>query len=289
MKATIKSYYYLTKPGIIYGNVLAATAGFLLASSSYLSINILLFLTTLLGTALVIASSCVINNYIDREVDSRMKRTQKRAMVTGKIPVRSAIIFGTSLGVIGFLVLVVFTNWLVVLAGAIGMFFYLVPYSIAKRKSPVGTLVGTFPGAMPLVAGYVAVSSQIDTGVILLFLIMVFWQLPHFYSIGVYRINDYKDAGLPILPVKSGIKITRIHMVLCMILFLISALMLSILHFTGFVYFIVMLILGSRWLMMGIQGFKATDEVKWGKKVFKFSILVLMTFSVLLCLNIVLP
>jgi len=86
MQAKIRSYYYLTKPGIIYGNLLAAVAGFLFASTSYLNINISLFLATISGTGLIIASSCVVNNYIDRSIDAKMKRTQKRALVTGVIP-----------------------------------------------------------------------------------------------------------------------------------------------------------------------------------------------------------
>lgn len=284
---TVKTYYQLAKPGIIYGNLLSTVAGFLLAAKG--SIDIFLFGATLLGTALVIASSCVINNYTDREVDRKMKRTKDRALALGIISIRNATVYAIILGVAGFGTLILFTNWLVVLCGAIGMIFYTIFYGFTKRKNPIGTVVGTIPGAMPIVAGYVAVSNQIDLGAILLFLIMVFWQIPHFYAIGIFRLKDYREAGLPILPVARGIRVTKVHMLVCMILYLVFVLALSFFHYTGMVYFIVMLALGLRWLMLGIQGFKSTDEAKWGRKVFGFSLICLLSFSVLLCLNVVLP
>lgn len=283
----IKSYYYLTKPGIIYGNLLTAVAGFLLASGW--NVNLPLFFGTLFGIGLVIGSSCVINNYIDREIDSKMKRTQKRAFVTGKISKEKGLTFATVLGILGFGILILFTNWLVVASGIIAMFSYIVVYGYIKRKSPVGTLVGTIPGAMSLVAGYLAVTGKVDLGAVLLFLIMVFWQLPHFYAIGTFRLKDYREAGLPILPVKRGVRITKIHMLICMILFLISSVSLSFSGYTGNVFLIVMGILGGYWIFLGIKGFKTIDDTKWARKVFGFSLIILMSMSVLMSLNVVLP
>lgn len=284
---TIRSYYYLTKPGIIYGNLLTAVAGFLLASGW--NINLLLFFATISGTALVIASSCVLNNYIDRGIDSKMKRTQKRAFVTGIISKRSGLSFAVILAILGFGALILYTNWLVVLSGALAVFSYIFLYGVFKRKSPAGTIVGTVPGSMSLVAGYLAVTGKIDLGAVLLFLIMVFWQLPHFYAIGIFRLNDYKEAGLPILPVVRGIQITKIHMFICMILFLISVVSLSFAGYAGNVFLIVMTILGAYWILLGIKGFNAKDDPKWARKVFGFSLIILMSMSVLMSLNVVLP
>lgn len=285
--STIKSYYYLTKPGIIYGNLITAVAGFLLASGW--NINLVLFGATILGTGLVIASSCVINNYIDRGIDSKMKRTQKRAFVTGKISKEKGLTFASILGILGFGILILYTNSLVVWSGVIAMFSYVVVYGYFKRKSPVSTLVGTIPGAMSLVAGYLAVIGKIDFGAVLLFLIMVFWQLPHFYAIGIFRLKDYKEAGLPILPVVRGVHLTKIHMLLCMVLFLVSTIYLTLNGITGNVFLIAMVILGGYWIFLGIKGFKAPDDAKWARKVFGFSLIILMSMSVLMSLNVVLP
>jgi heme o synthase len=287
MITPIKSYYYLTKPGIIYGNVLSTVAGFLLAAG--LNIDLLLFFSTILGTALVIASACVINNYTDREIDKKMKRTKNRALAKGLISRNNAFIFAGALGFLGFGILILFTNYLVVFSGIIAMVSYTVFYGITKRKSPIGTLVGTVPGAMPLVAGYLAVTNSIDLAAFLLFFIMVFWQLPHFYAIGIFRLNDYREAGIPILPVVRGVRITKIHMLLCMVIFVICTSLLTYFGYTGKVFLIVMLILGGRWILMGIKGLSAPDDIKWARKVFFFSIIILMSMSALLSFNVVLP
>lgn len=283
----IKTYYRLTKPGIVYGNVLSTIAGFLLAAG--LNINYLLFFSTIIGSGLVIASSCVINNYTDREVDKKMKRTRNRALAKGLVTKNNAFVYAAILGISGFCILILFTNLLVVLSGAVGMVSYTIFYGFTKRKSSIGTLVGTIPGAMPLVAGYLAVTGSIDLGAILLFFIMVFWQLPHFYAIGVFRLSDYKEAGLPILPVERGVRITKVHMILCIVLFVISAFLLSYFGYTGKVFFIVMLIFGIRWFYLGYKGLKTSDDVKWAKKFFFFSIIILMSMSALLSFNVVLP
>ena len=203
----IKTYYLLTKPGIIYGNSINTAGGFLLAAKGV--IDPLLFLAALIGTAFVIGSACVFNNYIDREIDEKMARTKKRALVTGDIPVKNALIFGTLLGILGFLILFSYTNLLTGVIGVIGVVMYVVVYGYFKRRTVHGTLIGSISGAIPPVAGYTAVTNLIDTGAILLFLILVFWQMPHFYAIAVYRIEDYKKAGIPVLSVVKGIPTTK--------------------------------------------------------------------------------
>lgn len=287
MNSKIKSYYYLTKPGIIYGNLLATVAGFLLASG--LNIDVKLFFSTLLGTGLIIASSCVFNNYIDRDIDSKMKRTAKRALVTGKIPLINALIFGSILGFLGFLILFMFTNLLVVAAGLVGMLSYVIIYTQAKRKTIWGTFIGTIPGAMPPVAGYLAVTGKVDLGAVLIFLVLIFWQMAHFYAIGIFRLNDYKEANIPILPVKKGIGETRNQIIIFISLYLVTLFALSYFKYTGWVFLICMMSLGVYWLLVSLRKNWQEEPEIWARKVFKTSILTLMSFSVLLCLNVVLP
>ncbi|HEU5122168.1 MAG TPA: protoheme IX farnesyltransferase, partial [Candidatus Saccharimonadales bacterium] len=196
MKHTIKSYYYLAKPGIIYGNVLAAMAGFLFGSGR--TFEGWRFLALVFGIGLVIGASCVLNNILDRGIDKKMARTKKRALVTGDITIPSAIIYAVTLAGGGFSLLVLYTNWLTAALGAFAMVFYVVLYGIAKRKTIFGTLVGAVPGAIPPVTGYVAVSNQLDGAALLLFLILVAWQMPHFYAISIYRRHDYDAAAIPV-------------------------------------------------------------------------------------------
>src|ERR1700693_3509452 len=121
------NYYLITKPGIIMGNLITLAAGFLLASKD--TVNYWLFFETLLGLALIMASACVFNNYIDRQVDKKMERTKNRSLVIGVISPSNAIIFATILGGIGALVLFQFTNPLTVAIAGVGFFVYVVLYS----------------------------------------------------------------------------------------------------------------------------------------------------------------
>lgn len=213
----VASYYQLTKPGIIRGNLFTTAGGFFLAAAG--SVDVVLLLSTLLGTAFIIASGCVFNNYIDRGIDSQMTRTKKRALVTGKISSRSALLYGSILGIIGLLILLIFTNFLTTRIAIAGFIFYVVLYGYFKRRSIYGTLVGSVSGAIPPVIGYSAVTNTFDIGAILLFLILASWQMPHFYAIGIYRLSEYKKANLPILSVVKSVHLTKLHIVLFIVAF----------------------------------------------------------------------
>lgn len=283
----LREYYKLTKPGIIRGNLLAAAAGFLLAAQG--DIDWWLLLATLAGTALVIASACVFNNYIDRNIDQKMARTKARALVTGKISAPRAILFGAVLGMAGFALLTVYTSSLTVLLGLMAFVFYVVIYGIGKRKTVHGTLIGTIPGALPPVAGYTAVTNELDSAAALLFLCMVFWQMPHFYAIGMYRHDDYAAAELPILPVKKGFGITKLQMLFYIVGFIFASLLLVVTGYAGYTYATVMLIVGVGWLRLARGGFGAADSVKWAKQMFGYSLLVLLVFCATISLEAWLP
>jgi protoheme IX farnesyltransferase len=286
-RQTIKTYYQLTKPGIVYSNVMTAAAGFLFASRGH--INGLQLLGLLVGIGLVIASACVFNNYIDRHIDMFMARTKKRATVTGEISRNQALTYGTVLGILGFVILMQSTNSITVLLGLIAIVTYVVVYGIAKRRSVHGTLVGTIPGALPLVAGYVTVTHSLDLAAGLLFLIMVVWQMPHFYAIAMYRRDDYAAAKLPVRSVTSGMKTTKKHIVAYVLAFFISICLLSATGYTGTVFLIVMVVVSLMWLKKGIDGRRVSDDVKWARGMFGFSLIVLLTFSFMLSIDVLLP
>jgi protoheme IX farnesyltransferase len=276
MSNLIKTYYQLTKPGIIYGNAITTTAGFLLASKGH--IDFWLFVTLLVGISLMIASGCVFNNYIDRGIDVKMARTKKRALVSGSVTGRSALIYASVLGLTGFLILIKYTNLLTIGVGVIAFIDYVIFYGFAKRHSVHGTLVGTISGAAPIVAGYVAVTNRLDLGAALLFLIMTAWQMPHFFAIAMYRYDDYKAAGLPVWPVKKGFQSTKIQMVLYVIAFMIASVLLSAFGYAGYSYLAIMVVVSLAWLRLGLQGFKATDNSCWARRMFGFSLVTLLIF-----------
>lgn len=283
----LKTYYRLTKPGIIYGNIMTTAGGFLLASKGH--INFWLFLATILGTSLVIASACVFNNYIDRDIDKKMARTKKRALVSGKVKGRSAIIYAITLGVIGIATLSFYTNLITVCIGIAALLIYVVLYGIGKRHSVHGTLVGSLAGAAPVTAGYTAVTNRFDAGAVILFVILVVWQMPHFYAIAMYRLDDYVAAGIPVLPAKKGILITKVQILFYIAAFIVATSMLTIAGRAGYAYMFVMAWLGLTWLGLGIQGFKASDDKRWARKMFFFSLVVILAFSAMLAVNYWLP
>lgn len=272
----IKAYYRLTKPGIIYGNTLAGIAGYLLASQGL--INWSKLFAFVFGLALVIACACVLNNIIDRDIDRKMKRTKKRAIVTGEIAATPAYIYATVLGGAGFTLLLAFTNWLAALLGAIALVFYVVVYGIAKRKTEYGTLVGTIPGAIPPVAGYAAVSGQLDLAAGIVFAAMVMWQMAHFYSIAIFRAKEYAAAGIPVWAVKRGVDSTKKQIIGFVILFIVVSLSLSLFGYTGIFYAFVMAFVGTLWLMRAIRGLKVQKSEAWAVKMFSFSLIVLLAF-----------
>ncbi|MBW4062044.1 protoheme IX farnesyltransferase [Candidatus Saccharibacteria bacterium] len=285
--ASVRAYYELTKPGIIYGNLLTAAAGFLLAARW--QINWLLLISAMVGTSLVIASACVFNNYIDRGIDLQMARTRQRAIATGAISGRAALVYGAVLGLIGIVVLILGTNWLTLGIGLAGFIIYVALYGYSKRKSVYGTIIGSVSGAAPIAAGYTAVTNHVDGGALLLFSFMVIWQMPHFYAIALYRLSDYTAAHLPVLPVVRGVSLTRRHMIYYMIALVLVVPLLTVFGYTGYVYLIVMVIMSLAWLRLGIVGVRARDVTKWARQVFLFSLVVLVSFSVMVAVGGVWP
>ncbi|MFC2049484.1 heme o synthase [Chlamydiota bacterium] len=274
------NYYLLTKPGIVVGNLITVAAGFLLASHG--PIDVWLFFATLLGLSLVMASACVFNNYIDRPLDKKMKRTQNRALVTGLITPRNALIFATLVGLLGQSVLCFYTNLLTAIIAGIGFFVYVVLYSLWKGRTIYGTAIGSIAGGVPPVVGYCAVSNQFDLGAAILFAIMVLWQMPHFFSIAMYRFEDYAAAAIPVLPIKQGIPKTKRRMVLYIIGFTLATLLLTLFHYTGYIYLVSAAILGSAWLLLCLKGFKSVNDQVWARHMFRLSLVVITILSLVI-------
>lgn len=281
-----KKYFQLTKPGIIIGNSVTGIAGFFLASRGH--INFMLLIAFLAGMSLVIASACVFNNILDRKIDKKMQRTKHRAIASGKISIRSALIYGTVLGTLGFGILFTFTNITTVAVGMLGFFFYEVMYGIWKRLSPISTIIGSVAGATPPVAGYTAVTGRVDLAAILLFLILVFWQMPHFYSIGMFRLSDYKKAHIPVWPVSKGMRSTKIQVLLFIVGFGVCTALLSAFGYVGKFYFYTMFLVTIFWITLALMGFLVKGEKLWARQMFFASLAVNLIFGLTLIISSVL-
>lgn len=280
----IKKYLLVTKPGIIFGNMVSVIGGFLLASQG--RVDFVLLFATIIGVSLVVASGCVFNNYIDRDIDCMMERTKNRVLVKGLISPVNTILYACLLGVAGFGLLYFYTNMLAVLFAVLGFVIYVGLYSLyLKRKSVYGTLIGSLSGAAPPVIGYCAVSNQFDAGALILLVIFSLWQMPHSYAIAIFRYKDYLAASIPVLPVKRGIPVTKHHITLYIIAFIVATLMLTISGYAGYSYLVVAAVVGIGWLVMALSGYTTTDNRIWARKLFIFSIIAITTLSIMMSVD----
>jgi protoheme IX farnesyltransferase len=264
--------------------LVTVAGGFFLGSRG--NIHYPLLFATFIGISLIIACGCVFNNFIDQDIDKIMERTKNRVLVQGLVSPKLALLYATILGILGSIILFLKTNHLTLIIALLGLFVYVVVYSLwLKRSSVYGTLIGSISGSVPPVAGYCAATNRFDMGAILLFLILTFWQMPHSYAIAIYRLNDYKAAGIPVLPVKNGIANAKIHMLIYTILFIFATLMLTLLNYTGYIYFVVVAVLGLRWLWISIKGFHAPDNRLWARQMFLFSIIIITLLSLMMSID----
>lgn len=285
----LKPYLQVAKPGIIFGNLISVIGGFLLASKGRIDHELLI--ATLIGVSLVVASGCVFNNYIDRDIDKKMERTKNRVLVKGLISPRVTLVYATALGLIGFVMLYTAANPLAMWLAVAGFIVYVGVYSLyMKRKSVYGTLIGSLSGAAPPVIGYCAVTGQFDMGALILLLIFSLWQMPHSYAIAIFRFKDYQAASIPVLPVKRGISVTKHHIILYIIGFMLATLMLTLGGYAGYKYLFVAASVSVWWLGMALQGYKsANDDKVWARKLFIFSIVAITSLSVMMSVDFMGP
>ncbi|MBB3108450.1 protoheme IX farnesyltransferase [Paenibacillus phyllosphaerae] len=282
----MKEYIALTKPGLLRLNAFAAFGGFWVASKW--DIDWLLLIYMLVGTTLTMASACVINNYWDRELDKKMERTQKRALAEGRLQPLHVLIYGIVLGIVGLAILFTLVNPLSGWLGVLGIFAYVVIYTMwLKRSSTWSTSIGGISGAMPPVIGYCAVTNVVDLGAWLLFALLFLWQPPHFWSLAIRRVEEYRAAGFPLLPVVKGVSRTKLQMIPYIVLLIPTGILLYAYDYVGVFFLIISIALGAAWLVQTLMGIKAHQaiETKWAKTNFFFSINYLMVIFLLMIAN----
>ena len=288
MERHSRSYLQLIKPGITLSNTISGVAGFFLAAS-FVAFSWPAFIGAIGGVAFIIASACVMNNILDRDIDKRMKRTAKRDVANGVISIAKALAFGIVLGLIGFSLLIFLTNVLTAVLGVVAYVWYVAIYGFAKRTTAYSTLIGGVAGALPPVAGYTALTGTIDAGAIILFLILFFWQMPHFYAIAMFRQSDYASANLPVWSVKYGMKSSKLQILLFTIMFAIFFALPTLYGYTGILYLVCSVALSGYWLYKGISLYNKVDDVKWARQMFGVSLFVMLLMSLLIAVGGYLP
>jgi protoheme IX farnesyltransferase len=260
----------------VYGNSIAVIAGFLYGLT-VASFDMKAFFAVIFGTGFVMAGACVFNNITDRFIDAKMERTKKRALVTGAVSVQQALLYGTLLLLLGF-VLLAQTNFVTVLIGAVGVLDYVVLYAWAKRAGSYGTLVGTISGSTPPLAGFTAATGTITHASIILFFMMAFWQMAHFYAIAIYRLKDYRAAHIPVLPAVRSIAATRQQILVYIVLFALSSAYMAYFDYAPWWYALILIAVCAAWMRKTLTPIAKQTEKVWARSVFMFSLIVLLAF-----------
>lgn len=267
-----KDFLALIKIGIVNSNLITVFTGLWLAfqfsDKNFLDhMDILVY--TIVGSALIIAGSAAMNNYIDTDIDPLMASKRARPTVTGRFKPSAVLALAISFIVIGELFLFS-ASVSAGLFGIAGILAYVVLYSMWSKRRHVGnTIVGSVSGAIPPLIGWAAVEPALGMGAWALFLIMFIWQPPHFYALAMKRTEEYRAANIPMLPVVKGFHRTKKSMLAwVLLLFPLPFLLMEL----GIGFIILATALNIGWLVLAIQGFKAADDLKWAKKMFIYSL-----------------
>ncbi len=243
----MKHYLALTKPRITWLILMSTGIGYFFGHQG--PVDFVLLFHCLLGTALIASGTATLNQWYEREADSRMKRTNQRPIPAGKVGARSALLFGIALLVAGELQLGLGVNPLTAWLGLFTIASYLLLYTPMKQRTWWSTTVGAFPGAMPPLLGFAAARGVLTIEAWILFAIIFLWQFPHFYAIAWMYKEDYAKAGIQMLPVvePDGASTSRQIMAFAILLIPIS-LAPSFFQMTGNWYLAAALILGGLFL-----------------------------------------
>jgi protoheme IX farnesyltransferase len=252
LREKLSAYLELTKPRITFLIVLTSAAGFCLGASG--SINYLLLTHAMIGIALLSSGIATLNQYMERELDARMRRTANRPLPTGRLLPFEACALGVGLTVGAEIYLALLVNPLTAILGLTVIAGYLFLYTPLKTRTSLSTVIGAFPGAMPPVMGWTAARDTLGMEAWVLFAILFLWQFPHFLAIAWMYREDYGRAGIVMLPVvEPEGRITGQQIVLYTLLLLPVSLLPTALGISGAIYFYGALVLGVLFLYSSIS------------------------------------
>lgn len=274
-RRVLLDYLNLTKPRIALLVLVTTAASFWLASKND-ELSFSLLLATLVGTGLASAAASVFNCVLDREIDAQMARTRQRPLAAGRVGVGPATIFGAALSLASFMILALGANLLAASLALFAIFFYSVIYTFwLKRTSPWCTAIGGIAGAIPPLIGWAAATGRIEAPALLLFAILFLWQPPHFWALALPRVEEYRQARLPILPVVRGERATRLQSLLYALALLPTSLLLFYpLGVVGWGYLLGASLLGLGFVYLSWQNF-VQPSVANDKKLFFYSMIYL--------------
>jgi protoheme IX farnesyltransferase len=265
----------LAKPRITGMVLLTAFGGYWLATRVHGGQRSLRAMIMLLaGTALVVGGANALNMYLERDTDALMDRTRDRPLPAGRLRPEIALAFGLVLAAIAVPMLTFAVNATTGMLGAVALVTYVLLYTPLKRKTTLSLPIGAVPGAIPPLLGWTAATGRIDLLGMALFAVLFLWQIPHFLAIATFRREDYQRAGLKILPVERGDRVTRWHIVAYLTALVGTTLLLE--PVGGVAYVATALVLGMGFLGLGLYGLRRSAGRVWARWLFATSIVYLV-------------
>ena len=283
LSALAREYFELTKPRVVSLIVFTAVVGMFLSTPS--SLPALPLLLGTLGIALAAGSAAAINQILDLRFDSGMRRTSLRPLPTGTLSTREALIFALIIGAASMVILTLWVNTLTAVLTFISLIGYSIIYTVyLKHATPQNIVIGGAAGAAPPVLGWTAITGEVASDALLLFLIIFLWTPPHFWSLALYREKEYAKVGIPMLPVTHGREFTQLQILLYTVLLVAVTVMPFATHMSGWLYLTGAMILNAGFLYYAVRLYRNySDEL--ARKTFRYSINYLALLFALLLID----
>ena len=277
-----RDYYELTKPRVVMLIVFTAIVGMFLSVPGWPGAAALVYGT--LGIGLAASSAAVFNHVVDARIDIQMMRTRGRPLPQGKLTEKSALVFASVIGIVAMIILTSLVNTLTAVLTFVSLIGYAGVYTMyLKRATPQNIVIGGAAGAAPPILGWTAVTGEVTSSALLLFLIIFLWTPPHFWALAIARKEEYAKVDIPMLPVTHGEAYTRINILLYTILLFIITIIPYLTRMSGIIYLLSAIVLGVVYLTYGIRMWRNHDDLELPMKSFRFSISYLgLVFSALL-------
>ena len=268
-----RDYAELCKPRVVGLIVFTAVVGMFLSTPGQVPLS--LFIPATLGIALAAASAAAINHVAEYRIDALMVRTRNRPLPKGGLNRAHALAFALIIGALSMYLLVAFVNMLTAALTFASLIGYAVIYTMyLKYATPQNIVIGGAAGAAPPVLGWTAVTGQVDPHALLLFLIIFAWTPPHFWSLAIYRREDYANADIPMLPITHGVDYTRVQILLYTVILVIATLLPFATYMSGLVYLVGALVLDAGFLYYAIR-MQTDHDDELAMAAFRYSIVYL--------------
>ncbi|MCX8006147.1 MAG: heme o synthase [Burkholderiaceae bacterium] len=279
----LRQYWLLTKPRVTQLALFCAVIGMLLATPQLPPLALMAKAT--LGIGLLAGAAFAVNSIIERHIDARMARTRMRPLASGELSPLAAIVFSGLIGGAGMWVLYTQVNALTMWLTFATFVGYAVVYTVLlKPHTPQNIVIGGMSGAMPPVLGWAAVTDSVPAQAWLLALIIFTWTPPHFWSLALYRLDDYRRAGLPMLPVTHGRRVTQLHILLYTIVLVATTLLPFAIEMAGLLYLASALALGAVFLGFAWRLYRTYSD-RLARATFNYSIVYLAALFAALLLD----